>query len=114
MSGTPIYFRNTTSLGAGDARVGFVTETVPLHTLKQMDDQLCSVPSRDGELWRFCKNAEVYGSNWLVKADDPQTFALPARNNRSTPGFKTIERLERFLKIGIGPTAIFSTPMLRF
>lgn len=113
ISGTPIYFENTTSLRAGNARVGFVSDTLTLHTLKQVDDQLWSVPSREGGLWRFCQNAEVDGSNWLIKADDPQTLALPARYNRIIPNIQTPDGLERFRKIGAAQRHLFYS-ILRF
>ncbi|MFS2327541.1 putative zinc-binding metallopeptidase [Brucella sp. H1_1004] len=113
ISGTPIYFENTTSLGAGNARVGFVSDTLTLHTLNQVDDQLWSVPSREGELWRFCQNAEVDRSNWLVKADGPQTLAVPARYNRKIPDIQTPNGLERFRKIGAAQRHLFYS-ILRF
>lgn len=113
ISGTPIYFENTVSLGAGNARVGFVSDTLTLHTLQQVDDDLWSIPSRKYELWRFCQNAAADGSNWLIKAEETQTLALPARYNRKIPHIQTPEGLERFRKIGAAQRHLFYS-ILRF
>jgi hypothetical protein len=39
--GLPIYFEKTVSIGAGDPAVGFVSDTLTLHSLQPNDAALC-------------------------------------------------------------------------
>lgn len=93
VSGLPLYFDSRFSVGAGNAPVGFVADSLTLHTLSEAGDGLWKIASRPGETWRFCANAPIDGSNWLVRAHDPNTLALPARYNRLIPNTDTPEGL---------------------
>ncbi|ANG98864.1 putative zinc-binding metallopeptidase [Brucella pseudogrignonensis] len=107
ISGLPIYFENTVSIGAGNAPVGFVPDTLTLHSLQRIDDVLWSIPSREGESWRFCKNRSIDGSNWLIRSDDPHALAIPARYNRAMPSTHRAEDIERLHKIGSAQRHLF-------
>jgi hypothetical protein len=107
ISGMPIYFDNTVSIGAANAPVGFVADTLTLHSLQRIDDALWSIPSRPGEAWRFCANRKIDGSNWLIRADDPHRFAIPARYNRVMPSPQRAEDRERLHKLGAAQRHLF-------
>jgi hypothetical protein len=64
-------------------------------------------------LFRFCANADVDGSNWLVSADDTNPLAIPARYNRAIPNTDSPAGLERFRKIGAAQRHLFYS-ILRF
>ena len=113
ISGFPLYFDNHFSVGANNAPVGFVADTLTLHTLLEAGEGLWSIPSRPGETWRFCANAAIDGSNWLVAADDPILLAIPARYNRLIPNTNTPEGLARFHRIGAAQRHLFYS-ILRF
>jgi hypothetical protein len=113
VSGQPLYFDNHFSVGANNAPVGFVADTLTLHTLTDMGNGLFSIPSRPGERFRFCANAPIDGSNWLVNAEDPNTLAIPARYNRIIPDINTQQGIERFHKIGAAQRHLFYS-ILRF
>jgi hypothetical protein len=113
VSGLPLYFDNHFSVGADASPVGFVPDTMTLHTLNDAGDGLWSILSRPGEKWRFCANAAIDGSNWLVRSDDPHTLAIPARYNRLIPNTDLPQGLERFKKIGSAQRQLFYS-ILRF
>lgn len=113
VSGTALYFDNHFSVAADNAPVGFVADTLTLHTLSSAGDGLWSIASRPGEIWRFCANAPIDGSNWLVRADDPYRLAIPARYNRLIPNTNTPLGTERFHKIGAAQRHLFYS-ILRF
>ncbi|HEV7310343.1 zinc-binding metallopeptidase family protein [Ensifer sp.] len=113
VSGLPLYFDNHFSVGAANAPVGFVADTLTLHTLSPSGNGLWTIPSRPGETWRFCANAAIDGSNWLVRSDDTNLLAIPARYNRLIPNTDTAEGLERFHRIGAAQRHLFYS-ILRF
>ncbi|WP_018240760.1 putative zinc-binding metallopeptidase [Ensifer sp. BR816] len=113
VSGLPLYFDNHFSVGANNAPVGFVADTLTLHTLTNAGEGLWRIPSRPDTRWRFCANAPIDGSNWLVDADDPNPLAIPARYNRIIPNTDTPQGLERFHKIGAAQRHLFYS-ILRF
>jgi hypothetical protein len=113
VSGLPLYFEDHFSVGANNAPVGFVADSLTLHTLRDAGGGLYSIASRPNELFRFCANAPKDGSNWLISADDPNPLALPARYNRAIPKTDSSEGLERFRKIGAAQRHLFYS-ILRF
>ncbi|AUX79508.1 MULTISPECIES: zinc-binding metallopeptidase family protein [Sinorhizobium] len=113
VSGLPLYFDNHFSVGANNAPVGFVADTLTLHTLTNAGEGLWRIPSRPDRLWKFCANAPIDGSNWLVNADDPNPLAIPARYNRIIPSTGTAQGRERFHKIGAAQRHLFYS-ILRF
>ncbi|AFL50256.1 zinc-binding metallopeptidase family protein [Sinorhizobium fredii] len=113
VSGLPLYFDNHFSVGANNAPVGFVADTLTLHTLTNAGEGLWRITSRPDKLWKFCANAPIDGSNWLVDADDPNPLAIPARYNRLIPNTDTPQGLARFQKIGAAQRHLFYS-ILRF
>jgi hypothetical protein len=113
VSGLPLYFEDHFSVGANNAPVGFLSDSLTIHTLKDVGGDLYSTASRPNELFRFCANADLDGSNWLVSADDPNPLAIPARYNRAIPNTDSAEGLERFRKIGAAQRHLFYS-ILRF
>jgi hypothetical protein len=113
VSGLPLYFENQFSVGARNAPVGFVADTLILHTLTDVGGGHFSIASRPNELFRLCANAPIDGSNWLISANDPNPLAIPARYNRAIPDTGTSEGVERFRKIGAAQRHLFYS-ILRF
>lgn len=113
VSGSPLYFEDSFSVGADYAPVGFVADSLSLHTLQDVGGGFYSIASRANEVFRYCANGPRDGSNWLVSADDPNPLAIPARYNRLIPNTDSSEGLERFRKIGAAQRHLFYS-ILRF
>lgn len=113
ISGMPLYFNDHFSVGAGNAPVGFAPDTLTMHTLLEAGAGLWRTPSRPDETWRFCANALIDGSNWLIRADDPNPLAIPARYNRLIPNLSIPHGIERFMKLGAAQRHLFYS-ILRF
>lgn len=107
ISGLPLYFDNHFSVGANNASVGFVADTLTLHTLTDLGDGSFTIPSFPGRRFRLCSNAPLDGSNWLVDAHDTNSLAVPARYNRIIPDTTSTQGLERFHKIGAAQRHLF-------
>ncbi|PLW77234.1 zinc-binding metallopeptidase family protein [Cohaesibacter celericrescens] len=113
ISGMPLYFDSHSSVGANNAPVGFAPDTLTAHRLEEVGDGLFKIPGRPIKRWRYCANAPFDGSNWLVEADDPNPFAIPARYNRATPNTDSPEGINRFHKLGAAQRHLFYS-ILRF
>ncbi|MBE2212864.1 MAG: putative zinc-binding peptidase [Opitutaceae bacterium] len=86
--GRPVFFRNSLCLGC-QAPLGYEPLTEEVRALEPgpaADTWRLHGDAGDGPAYKRCENFDSpAGCNWLVPADDPQTFCLACRLNRTIP-----------------------------
>ena len=105
--GQVLYFENTRCERCGH-RLGYLP-----------DDAMLSALEPDGALWRpatkpdmqmrFCANAEYDACNWMVAAQDEQTFCLACEHNHIVPDLTVPQNVERWRKLEVAKHRLFYT-----
>ncbi|TVR80814.1 MAG: hypothetical protein EA405_10180 [Rhodospirillales bacterium] len=114
-----LYFDNISCGGCG-ARLGFLPDETTLVALDGVGDGLwqpVGVPGR----YRVCANEAAHGvCNWMVAADDDDSFCVSCRLNRTIPDLSiatnkalwhTLEREKRWLVYALLRFGLAVTPM---
>jgi hypothetical protein len=96
--GSLVFFDNVSCLKCGH-QLGFFPETLTVVTLeKEANGLLKPVPPRqDGTAFRLCRNWQQHEAcNWLIKANDPDSFCVSCRLNLVIPDLTAPGNLERW------------------
>ena len=103
--GQPLYFENTSCESCG-LRLGYLPEQAVVTALEPVDGlwRALAVP---GGRFRLCANAEYNVCNWLVAADQPETFCAACRHNRTIPDLSFADNLLHWRKIEYAKHRLF-------
>jgi len=91
-----LYFNNDTCLSCG-FKVGYIPELFTMSALTPEAEGMRALADPD-RFYIFCQNAEA-ACNWLVPADDGETFCLACRYNMTIPDLSVPDNRERWQKI---------------
>jgi hypothetical protein len=105
--GQPLYFEHVACDSCG-LRLGYLPEREVVTALEEVDGawRALAVP---GERFRLCANAQHKVCNWLVPAEDDETFCASCRHNRTIPDLSNPENLEHWRKIEFAKHRLFYT-----
>ena len=105
--GQPLYFENTRCESCG-LQLGYLPERETVTALEEADGawRALAEPKR---LYRFCANAAYGVCNWLVAAEQAETFCAACRHNRTIPDLSQPQNLARWRKIESAKRRLFYT-----
>ena len=83
--GNAIFFANTRCLNC-DSPTGYLPDSLSLVAVDAGPDAATVCADGRDDLHKYCANRETPAlCNWLVEADDPETFCIACRLNRTIP-----------------------------
>ncbi|MFT3689944.1 zinc-binding metallopeptidase family protein [Paenirhodobacter sp.] len=95
--GQVLHFENTVCLRCGHY-LGYLPERDEMQAMEP-EGAAWLVAEGGPELWRFCKNWELSGCNWMVPADGVTEFCPACRHNHTIPDLSDPENHARWQKI---------------
>jgi hypothetical protein len=100
-----LYFENSKCFRCG-FQLGYRPQGNVMVALKAVGEnwQELGTPRR---LHRFCANAQYDACNWLVSAEQPQTFCVACRHNRVVPDLSQPSNLWAWRKIEVAKHRLF-------
>ncbi len=109
--GQPLYFENSLCESCG-RRLGYL---VPEETVSALepDGDLWRALARPGLSYRRCANSVYDACNWLIPAEEPHTFCVACRHNRTIPDLTVFTNLQHWRKIEAAKHRLFYS-LLRF
>jgi len=109
--GQPLYFENSSCESCG-RRLGYLVPDETVSALEP-DGDLWRALARPGLSYRLCANTVYDACNWLIAADEPHTFCLACRHNRTIPDLTIASNLYHWRKIEAAKHRLFYS-LLRF
>jgi hypothetical protein len=109
--GQTLYFENITCTSCGHS-LGYLPpkETI---TALEPDNGVWKALAEPTARYRYCANAQHGVCNWLVRADEAETFCLACRHNRMIPDLSQPDNLANWKKIETAKHRLFYS-LLRF
>ncbi|MDA8252253.1 MAG: putative zinc-binding peptidase [Rhodospirillales bacterium] len=101
-----LYFENVRCERCS-SRLGYVPEQGLLHALAEAEGQAWRPLAMRGRAFRFCANAAQDACNWLVPADEAQTFCRACRHNRTVPDLSRPENLPPWRRLEAAKHRLF-------
>ena len=103
----PLYFENTRCESCGLA-LGYLPARETVTALTD-DNGVWRALAEQGRRYRYCLNAEHGVCNWLVRADQAETYCAACRHNRTIPDLSLPENLPHWRKIEFAKHRLFYT-----
>ena len=103
----PLYFENTRCESCGLA-LGYLPARETVTALTD-DNGVWRALAEQGRRYRYCLNAEHGVCNWLVRADQAETYCAACRHNRTIPDLSLPENLAHWRKIEFAKHRLFYT-----
>jgi hypothetical protein len=104
--GNSTYFENRNCLKCG-ARLGFVTETQTLQSLRPDDGGHWTLIANPNQRYRLCANAKSDVCNWLTEASGADAYCRACRHNRMIPNPALSHTLAHWRAIGAAQRHLF-------
>jgi|SRR5580704_394346 hypothetical protein len=103
--GQPLFFENSFCEGCG-SRLGFLASKMTMTALEPTGERWKSSvdPIHD---YIYCANLTFDGCNWLIPADDGQTYCAACRHNRTIPDLSDQRNLVLWRRIEIAKRRLF-------
>jgi hypothetical protein len=101
-----LYFENVLCERCGH-RLGYLPEKVTLTALEAEGEDWKALA--DGQLYRFCANAEHGACNWLVPTDSEDRLCAACKHNRTIPDIGVPENLGRWRRLELAKHRLFYT-----
>lgn len=95
--GQVLYFENTTCEKCGD-RLGYLPDMGELSAVEPDGVNWIALANPDRR-YRFCENWERNACNWMVAAEEGETFCLACRHNRTIPDISDPDNHRNWQKI---------------
>jgi hypothetical protein len=105
--GQPLYFENTRCESCG-RRLGYLPSIHEVTALEPEAEEWKALASPE-ERFRFCANAEYDACNWLIPAQEHDTYCLACRHNRTVPDLSNERNLTRWRRLEIAKRRLFYT-----
>jgi hypothetical protein len=105
--GHPLYFENTRCESCG-LRLGYLPVRGQVSALKPDGTQWRALAAPKGR-YRFCANAEHEVCNWLIHADNADSFCAACRHNRTIPDLSQPGNLVHWRMIEVAKHRLFYT-----
>lgn len=83
-----LYFENTHCESCGSS-LGFLAESMDLHTLTSKDDITFGIRGREGT-YRYCSNAQYDVCNWIIPEDHEGDFCPACSLNHTIPNLQVV------------------------
>ncbi|GAA5235203.1 hypothetical protein FOZ76_23440 [Verticiella sediminum] len=109
--GQRLYFENVRCERCGRA-LGYLTDVGVLSALEP-DGAAWTAYARPAGRYRFCRNWEQMGCNWMVDAAQEHTYCAACRHNRTIPDISLAENLINWQKIEVAKRRLMYA-ILRF
>lgn len=85
--GHAVFFENVECLNCGHT-LGFLPDKLALSALEPVEENRWRslIPDAQGQHYKMCENyAEAQACNWMLPAEEPETFCCACRLNRTIP-----------------------------
>jgi hypothetical protein len=105
--GQPLYFENTRCESCG-RRLGYLPFVHEVTALEPEGEEWKALASPE-ERFRFCANAEYDACNWLIPTQEPDTYCLACRHNRTVPDLSSERNLTRWRRLETAKRRLFYT-----
>jgi hypothetical protein len=99
--GSLVFFDNVKCVTCGHV-LGFLPSSCELAALEPAENGAwrALVPGQNDPFFRFCKNGQQYEvCNWMIAANDPNSFCISCRLNALIPNLSQSGNLERWHKL---------------
>jgi len=103
--GQALLFEDTRCESCGFA-LGYLPNFGALRAVEPDGPTWFADPDRESR-YRFCQNWESHGCNWMIRADEGETFCLACRHNRMVPNLSDPDRLADWQKIEVAKRRLF-------
>ncbi len=100
-----VYFENS-KCEQCSSQLGFLPAQLTVTSL-QPEGQMWRTLSSPNLLVKYCANAEYGACNWLIDAEDPLTYCLACRHNRTIPDLTVDKNLTRWQRLEIAKHRVF-------
>jgi len=104
--GQPVHFDNRQCVRCGH-QLGFVPDRLAIYALEPDEGPSWHLVSEAARHVRFCANAELDICNWLIDADDSNSYCVACRHNRLVPNTGTEQGINRWRRIGQAQRHLF-------
>ncbi len=103
-----LYFENTSCMQCGHT-LGYEPSTSCMRALEQQG----ALWGDSDKQWRFCANAGQDACNWLIPANNTDTYCVACRHNHVVPDLSNLDNLARWRALEVAKHRLFYT-LLRF
>jgi hypothetical protein len=105
--GQPLYFENTRCESCGLA-LGYLPARETMTALRPQNN-LWQALAAPRQRYRYCANADHGVCNWLVSADQPETYCAACRHNRTIPDLSLAGNQNNWRLIEVAKHRLFYT-----
>ncbi|MGO9943758.1 MAG: putative zinc-binding metallopeptidase [Rhodoblastus sp.] len=103
--GNAVHFENTICVKC-KSRLGFATDQMELSVVESDGDRWKTLSDRSRS-YVFCANAAAGACNWLVAADEGETFCHSCRHDRTLPDLSIAENETAWRRIELAKRRLF-------